>query len=137
MNYTIYNSVIGQIVRIVDTDDIDSQISSNESYLEGAIDDSMYYIANGSAVLIPPKPDQYSVFDYTTKQWVQNQNLAIVDVITQRQKLLYASDWTQIPNNPLTPALQTQWAVYRQALRDVPSQSGYPFNVIWPTPPQG
>jgi len=137
MNYTIYNNVSGQIVRIVDTDNIESQILNNESYLEGAIYDSMYYIANGSPVPIPPKPDQYSVFDYTTKQWVENENLAIFDVITQRQKLLYASDWTQIPNNPLIPALQEEWAVYRQALRDVPSQSGYPFNVIWPTPPQG
>ena len=28
------------------------------------------------------------------------------------------SDWTQIPNNPLTPEYSAEWAVYRQELRD-------------------
>jgi hypothetical protein len=31
---------------------------------------------------------------------------------------LFNSDWTQIPNNPLTPEYSAQWAVYRQELRD-------------------
>lgn len=135
MNYTIYSDATGQILRIVQTSDIDSQIQSGESYLEGAIDDSVYYISNGVAVAIPPKPDQYSLFDFTTKQWVQQENLAIADVLPKRQKALYTSDWTQIPNGPLTPAQQEAWAAYRQELRDIPEQSGYPFNVIWPTPP--
>jgi hypothetical protein len=135
MNYTIYADATGQILRVVQTTDIDSQIQSGESYLEGAIDDLAYYIANGVAVAIPAQPDQYSVFDFTTKQWVQNQTMAVSDVTLKRQKLLYASDWTQIPNGPLTSAQQSAWATYRQELRDIPAQSGYPFNVIWPTPP--
>lgn len=28
------------------------------------------------------------------------------------------------------------WAVYRQALRDLPEQEGFPFNVTFPTPPE-
>jgi hypothetical protein len=32
--------------------------------------------------------------------------------------LLSDSDWTQIPNNPLTPEYSAEWAVYRQQLRD-------------------
>jgi hypothetical protein len=55
--------------------------------------------------------------------------------LPKRQKLLYASDWTQIPNGPLTTAQQAAWATYRQELRDIPQQSGYPYNVIFPTPP--
>jgi hypothetical protein len=31
---------------------------------------------------------------------------------------LNESDWTQIPNNPLTPEYSAEWAVYRQELRD-------------------
>ena len=135
MNYTIYSDATGQILKIVVTADIESQLQSGESYLEGAIDDSAYYIANGEAVAIPPKPDQYSVFDFTTKQWVQNETMAVHDVSTKRQRLLYATDWTQIPNGPLTPTQQEAWATYRQELRDITSQSGYPFNVIFPTPP--
>lgn len=135
MNYTIYSDTTGQILRIVQTTDIQSQLQSGESYIEGSVDDSAYYIENGAPVAIPAKPDQYSVFDFTTKQWVQNETMAISDVSLKRQKLLYATDWTQIPNGPLTTQQQAAWATYRQELRDIPSQSGYPFNVIFPTPP--
>lgn len=87
----------------------------------------------------PPSP--YSVFNYQTKQWVdprtdqQKYDLACEQVISQRNQLLYESDWTQIPGNPLTTAQQQEWAVYRQQLRDITAQSGYPFNVVWPVPP--
>jgi hypothetical protein len=135
MMYTIYSEINGQIIRIVQTDNIESQLQDNESYLDGSIDDSAYYIQNGVPVAIPPKPDQYSVFDYTTKQWVQNEKIAIASVSQKRQKLLYSSDWTQIPNNPLTTVQQEAWATYRQELRDIPQQSGYPFNVVWPVAP--
>ena len=43
----------------------------------------------------------------------QTKNCSIVI----RQEL-QASDWTQIPNNPLTPEYSAEWAVYRQELRD-------------------
>ena len=50
----------------------------------------------------------------------------------QRDALLSASDWTQIADAPVN---QAAWAAYRQALRDVPAQAGFPADVIWPTPP--
>ena len=28
------------------------------------------------------------------------------------------------------------WAIYRQALRDLPEQEGFPFNVTFPAPPE-
>ena len=137
MNYTIYSEATGQISRNVQTNNIEAQLDIGEAYIDGFVDDSKYYIENGSPVAIPPKPDQYAVFDYSTKQWVDDKNLAIADIVQKRNTLLYGSDWTQIPNNPLNSEKQAQWATYRQELRDIPSQSGYPFNVIWPTPPQG
>ena len=135
MIYTIYVTATGEISKTVQTDDIDSQIQSGESYVEGSIDQSVYYIDNGVAVAIPAQTSPYSVFDFNTKQWVLVENLALADVLPKRQRLLYASDWTQIPNNPLTTEQQAVWAIYRQELRDIPEQSGYPFNVIFPTPP--
>ena len=137
MNYTIYSEATGQILRNIQTDDIEIQLETGESYIEGFVDDANYYIENGIPIAIPTSPSPYAVFNFSTKQWVLNENLAIAEVSDQRQKLLYASDWTQIPNNPLTAEKQAEWATYRQQLRDIPSQSGYPFNVIWPTPPQG
>jgi hypothetical protein len=135
MNYSIYNLDNGKIVRVVSTNNIDLQLLDNEQYIDGSYDDSMYYVANGTAVAMPVKPNYYDVFDYSTKQWVVDENIAINNIKNQRNQLLVYSDWTQIPNNPLTTEQQTAWATYRQELRDIPLQSGYPFNVVWPVAP--
>lgn len=82
-------------------------------------------------------------YKFSEKKWIdirtdQQKNFdKDKEIKSQRNLLLISSDWTQIPNNPLTQEQQEAWAVYRQELRDVTSQSGYPFNVIWPTSPQG
>jgi hypothetical protein len=36
----------------------------------------------------------------------------------------------------MTSEQQTQWSAYRQALLDIPTQSGFPFDVQWPTKPE-
>lgn len=51
-----------------------------------------------------------------------------------RFMLMMQSDWTQIPNNPLSDEKRAEWAVYRQALRDITNQTD-PFNIDWPTRP--
>ena len=50
-----------------------------------------------------------------------------------RNKLLSESDWTQISDAPVDKAA---WATYRQALRDITDQAGFPWNVTWPTKPE-
>ena len=55
-------------------------------------------------------------------------------VRSNRTKLLKASDWTQGADSPLTDSKKTEWKTYRQALRDVPTQSD-PYNITWPTQP--
>ena len=134
MIYTIYSEVTGQILKVVQASNIQEQLQENQLYIEGSFDDSKYYIDNGSPVEIPEKSSPYADFDYTTKQWVVNSTLATVDVSQKRQKLLASSDWTQLPDVPLTT--KEVWATYRQALRDITAQSGYPAEIIWPTPPQ-
>jgi hypothetical protein len=52
-----------------------------------------------------------------------------------RDGKLSASDWTQIADAPLTTEQRAAWATYRQALRDVPAQAGFPWEVIWPDAP--
>jgi hypothetical protein len=51
---------------------------------------------------------------------------------TKRNTLLTASDWTQVLD---TPVDQDKWADYRQELRDISKQSGFPTNVAWPVEP--
>lgn len=55
------------------------------------------------------------------------------DVRDKRNALIAASDWTQLPDVPLTT--KEAWAAYRQDLRDITDQPGYPLDVVWPTPP--
>lgn len=53
----------------------------------------------------------------------------------ERNRLLKDTDWvviTAYEQNQSTPEV---WAVYRQQLRDIPEQEGFPFNVTWPTQP--
>lgn len=53
----------------------------------------------------------------------------------QRNRTLFASDWTQLPDAQLTAEQKAAWAVYRQALRDITSQAGFPSTVDWPVAP--
>jgi len=54
------------------------------------------------------------------------------EVRQQRNELLSACDWTQLPDSP---ADHEAWATYRQELRDVTSQEGFPWDVVWPLEP--
>ena len=51
----------------------------------------------------------------------------------QRNALLAASDWTQLPDAPVD---QAAWATYRQALRDITAQAGFPEQINWPVAPE-
>lgn len=55
------------------------------------------------------------------------------EIRNERNRLLAASDWTQIGDAPVDRAA---WAAYRQALRDLPSQPGFPAEIDWPIKPE-
>lgn len=50
----------------------------------------------------------------------------------ERDRLLSMSDWTQAADAPVDGQA---WRVYRQALRDVPQQAGFPYQIVWPQKP--
>jgi len=54
---------------------------------------------------------------------------------SKRDALLAKSDWTVLPDSPLTTAKKTEWKTYRQALRDISLQEGFPNTITWPTMP--
>jgi hypothetical protein len=80
-------------------------------------------------------------------QWVQHWSLETCDsdrsaqklsqrqavVREERNRLMAETDWTQGKDIPDT--VSDLWTSYRQALRDIPQQSGFPWQVIWPQPP--
>jgi hypothetical protein len=56
------------------------------------------------------------------------------NVRQDRNRRLADCDWTQLDDSPGTQKLE--WATYRQALRDLPTQDGFPWTIDWPTPPE-
>jgi hypothetical protein len=52
----------------------------------------------------------------------------------ERNQRLSQSDWTQLDDSPGSQKLE--WATYRQALRDLPTQAGFPWQVDWPIAPE-
>jgi hypothetical protein len=56
---------------------------------------------------------------------------AAASVREERDKLLAETDW--MGNSDVT--MSSAWTTYRQSLRDVPSQSGFPNSITWPTKP--
>jgi hypothetical protein len=75
---------------------------------------------------------------YETGRWVigytvvnRPQDQAEAAVRNHRDQLLQATDWQALSDNTMSEAMTT----YRQALRDVPDQYGFPFSVVWPTKP--
>lgn len=57
------------------------------------------------------------------------------DVKEKRLMFLHKSDWVAIRAQETGEAIPEEWATYRQALRDITDQAGYPENVVWPTKP--
>jgi hypothetical protein len=53
-------------------------------------------------------------------------------VRSQRDGLLVETDWMGLSD----VTMSSDWATYRQALRDVPSQSGFPHDITWPEKPE-
>ncbi len=75
--------------------------------------------------------------DYVDGQFVtpaSDTEAAAAAVRATRNALLLQSDWTQLADAPVDTAA---WAAYRQALRDIPTQSGFPLDVVWPVAPGG
>lgn len=58
------------------------------------------------------------------------------EVREARSARLSASDWTQAADAPLTENEKARWREYRQALRDIPEQAGFPETVAWPEEPE-
>jgi hypothetical protein len=66
----------------------------------------------------------------------QNELSKTEESIANRNFLLLRSDWTQLSDVDLTAEQKQAWAVYRQALRDITEQAGFPETIDWPVPPQ-
>lgn len=63
--------------------------------------------------------------------------LLALEARADRAALLSSTDWTQVQDSPLSDKARARWATYRQALRDIPAQGGFPWTIEWPKRPDG
>lgn len=90
-------------------------------------------IADGTPELIDGVWTQnWVVTDATPEQIAERTASQAASVRNDRNRRLADCDWTQLPDAPVDPAV---WAAYRQALRDVTAQAGFPWDVQWPSEP--
>jgi hypothetical protein len=100
---------------------------------------------------VQPIPTKYQIvyrdgYEQINNQWftkyaIENMNAEAIKnadanqasaVRQNRNEKLTASDWTQLEDSPVNKAA---WAVYRQELRDITTQQGFPWEIIWPEEP--
>lgn len=93
-----------------------------------------HFLAVDVTGAIPNIGDDYIGGVFTTPAIVRvtSEELASEARLT-RNNLLASLDWTQLAD--VSQAIKDMWAPYRQALRDITSQEGFPENVIWPAKP--
>lgn len=78
---------------------------------------------------------QWECLPFTTEEIQVRTNKEWDFFRTKRNAFLRLTDWTQVTDAPVTEQQRTDWTVYRQQLRDLPSITTDPFNILWPTPP--
>ena len=86
------------------------------------------------AIEVPLRPQ--GSFDWDGSQWIEQAPdipALSAQARDRRDSLLTQSDWTQVADAPVD---QTAWATYRQALRDITVQVGFPRTIYWPVAPE-
>lgn len=53
-----------------------------------------------------------------------------------RDKRIGETDYTQMPDSPLSGEKKAEFAAYRQALRDLPQSTDNPDEIVWPVKPE-
>ena len=77
--------------------------------------------------------DLYDGVNFTAPPTSQEDiDAAWVKLRSRRDGLLSLCDWTQVADAPVDDLV---WAVYRQALRDLPANTADPMNPVWPEMP--
>lgn len=92
-------------------------------------------IVDGNIIEVDENDARHSTQHGYTQSQIETQlaeELAI-EVRSKRDRLLIETDWTQ--GRDVVLSNDAEWKTYRQALRDLSSQSGFPSNVTWPTKP--
>ena len=89
---------------------------------------------------VPNMPGLYDRIEAHRAAWLEKakratETAAATAIRKKRDELLRACDYTTGNDYPATDSEREAWRDYRQALRDVPEQPGFPWDVNWPSRP--
>ena len=79
--------------------------------------------------------DRQEELDRITQESLDNEPSEEEKDRKERDDLLASTDWIVIKHMEINKEIPTEWVEYRQALRDITLQSGFPGNVDWPVKP--
>ena len=118
--YSIYNTTSGVIESQVGGTSMtidDVVLTDDQSVIAGQHDPLTQKIVDGEAV----------TYEADITGWLRQ----------NRDLLLSSCDWTQGSDSPLSSSKKTEWATYRQSLRDLPATNTATTEdaVVWPTTP--
>ena len=99
-----------------------------DTYVEGATNPEPVVIASNLS-------DIQSLVVQVTPPAAQLQYNRTKYITSVRDNLLRSTDYTQLPDIGLSPTEVSNWVLYRQGLRNIPQQPGFPNIVSWPIPP--
>ena len=90
---------------------------------------------SGAWIERPAPPSSFYV--WRNGAWALDQETLDKEIRAKRNRLLTNSDWTQVPDSPLSESSKQAWAAYRQSLRDFPEvNTGIDWeDIVWPTQP--
>lgn len=88
-------------------------------------------VVNGSTIW----RQKFNIVAFTEQELTDRSNAKATTVRRDRDLLLKDSDWTQMFDSPLSDLAKSAWHQYRQELRDISDQPGFPTTVNWPTEP--
>ena len=93
----------------------------------------VFDLSTGVETIVPYTAEEEVLHQAIVSEYAANSNSReAAKIRATRNDKLKESDWTQIADST---ADKTAWATYRQALRDITAQSGFPWTITWPESP--
>lgn len=153
-NFIIYNTTTGEIFKTLSVSPLPDGTMTEEDFFAQMVLPAIpsghtileysdpntevlgHYVdtTNLTLVKFPDRPaDGYYNYNPTTKQWDVDVPATTQKVIEQRNQLLADTDWYIIRSADTGQAVPAGVREYRQALRNLEQQAGFPTAITWPT----
>lgn len=132
-----------QIIQVIDTFHQDENLTDEYRVLSSEFNNihpqvivNDYYWDNDTVTKKPSRPSSYHF--WSANHWALDTTELFNQIRHLRNQKLYASDWTQAADSPLSEEQKTAWRTYRQSLRDFVANNSDATDLdslVWPTEP--